>query len=401
MNAAARLSVALLATSVVLKLAAIALAAGTPPDPRRPDDLGFLIWAPGVLMFAVVGALVAATRPRNPIGWLFLAVGIVEPFAMVVEGYAWAGLSTGTLLPGAALLATAGAAVNETALATILLVTLLFPTGAPPSRRWRPVVAIVLGWTAVGVVSRALAPGTLGETVPLDNPIGLPGPAGQLALAGRSLTEAVAPALVLLTAPALLVRYRRAGQVERAQLRWFAFAITVLVVFVVVVIPFWDPATVGPVVDTAFTFVLVAIVAAIPLSAGIAILRYRLYDIDVVIRRTLVYGALVGVLALVYVGLVLALQTALSSVTGGETLPVALSTLAIAALFGPVRRRVRYLVDRRFYRSRYDAQRTLEAFAGSVRDEVELEAVGAALVTVAGQAVAPRGAALWLRSRGR
>jgi hypothetical protein len=148
-------------------------------------------------------------------------------------------------------------------------------------------------------------------------------------------------------------------------------------------------------------YVLFGTLTLIPAAAGIAILRYRLYDIDVVIRRTLVYGGLLAVLGVVYVALVLGLQTALSGVTGEGPLPVALSTLAIAALFGPARRRVRELVDRRFYRSRYDAQRTLEQFAGRLRDQVELETIGAALVDVAGDAVRPASATVWVRSGSR
>jgi hypothetical protein len=149
-----------------------------------------------------------------------------------------------------------------------------------------------------------------------------------------------------------------------------------------------------------FTIALAAL-GTVPIAAGIAILRYRLYDIDVVIRRTVVYGAVVAILGISYIALVVGLQSALTQFSGNDTLPVALSTLIIAALFVPVRTRVRQIVDRRFYRSRYDAQHTVESFAGRIRDEVELEAVGQVLATTVGEAVRPASIGVWLRTRGR
>jgi hypothetical protein len=157
-------------------------------------------------------------------------------------------------------------------------------------------------------------------------------------------------------------------------------------------------AGVATAIEALWTAVMLTL-AAIPVCAGIAILRYRLYDVDLVIRRTLVYALVSALLGAAYVVLVLALTATLSSFVGGQGLPVALSTLVIAALFGPVRARVRDLIDRRFYRSRYDAQRTLEAFTTRLRDEVELEAVGLTLVDVAGRAVRPTSVGVWIRAR--
>lgn len=193
----------------------------------------------------------------------------------------------------------------------------------------------------------------------------------------------------ILAVAAIGVRLRRSTGVERQQLKLVLYPAAIFVGGFIgaslVEIPiFWTMSLLG--------------LASVAIGVGIAILRHRLFDIDLVIRRTLVYGAVVGVLGAVYVVLVLGLQTVLSELTGGDTLPVALSTLVIAALFGPVQARVRAIVDRRFYRSRYDAQRTVDLFTGRLRDEVELEAVGRTLVEVAGRAVRPSSASVWLRA---
>jgi hypothetical protein len=224
------------------------------------------------------------------------------------------------------------------------------------------------------------------------NPLGIPAFADSPLEQGGVGWLLVVGAAVVITG-GLVPRLRRATGLERQQLKWITFAAALHGASWVVLA--LEPRALGEVPQ----YVLWATLVLIPVSAGIAILRYRLYDIDVVIRRTVVYGAVVAVLAVLYASLVLGLQAGLSGVTGNETLPVALSTLATAALFGPVRARVRQTVDRRFFRSRYDAQRTLERFATRLRDEVELDAVGRSLTTVAGEAVRPRSAAVWLRSR--
>jgi hypothetical protein len=219
------------------------------------------------------------------------------------------------------------------------------------------------------------------------------GPVGDVILA-LSRSEALGFAAFVLPSAiavgATVARMRRSHDTERQQLKWLLYTLAIFVVAI--------GAAFVTRHEAAWTLALLSF-AGVPIATGIAILRYRLYDIDVVIRRTLIYGLAMAVLAVVYVSLVLVLQAGLSPLTGGDMLPVALSTVAIAALFGPVRSRVRAIVDRRFYRSRYDAQQTLEAFAGRLRDEVEIEAVGGALVAVAGQVVRPASANLWIRRR--
>ena len=387
-----------LGLSVVLKAVAVGLVLATPEQQRSPDGLGFLVWAPGVLAFAIVGTVVAARRPDNAIGWLFLVVGLSEPLTVLADSDARIGGAPRSMA-AASWLASLAATVNETFLGAVVLIIVLFPTGRPPSGRWWPVLGLVAGWLAILGIATMTAPGPIGGTLPLESPIALAGEAGAIALAVAELGEISAVPMIVLAVPALFLRWRGADRLERAQLKWFAYSIALLAVVVVVIVPFWELIESLPsAVDAMFTVLTVASVAAIPISAGAAILRYRLFDIDLVIRRTLVYGLVVVVLGAIYVGLVLALQVALVGVTGGETLPVALSTLAIAALFGPVRAQVREAVDRRFYRSRYRADRALGIFAARLRDQVELESVGRILVDATAQTVQPSSASVWLRS---
>jgi hypothetical protein len=258
------------------------------------------------------------------------------------------------------------------------------------------VLAAVFVLPILAIAATAFAPGPLasGEWR-LDNPFGLSGAAGDLA---ALLAESPALGLAAFTLPGssavvvTLLRMRRAAGAERQQLKWLLAPVALFVVAIGIAFVTQAP--------WSWTLALGSF-AGLPIAAGIAILRYRLYDIDLVIRRTLVYGLVVAVLGSVYVGLVLALQALLSGAIGGGTIPVAISTLATAALFGPVRGRVRMLVDQRFYRSRYDAEQTVAAFTRRLRDEVELEAVAAALVGVAAQTVRPHGATLWVRGRRR
>jgi hypothetical protein len=196
----------------------------------------------------------------------------------------------------------------------------------------------------------------------------------------------------VLAAGGLVPRLRRATGVQREQLKWITYA-AALQGAAWIFLAF----DLGGILGELASYAVFATLGLIPIAAGIAILRYRLYDIDVVIRRTVVYAALVVVLGAVYLGLVLTLQTALSGLTGSGALPVAISTLAIAGLFGPVRARVREMVDRRFYRSRYDAQRTLEQFVGRLRDEVDLETLTQELAGIAARTMRPVSASVWLR----
>jgi hypothetical protein len=273
---------------------------------------------------------------------------------------------------------------------------LLFPTGRLPGRRWRPLAWLVVAFVSVGVALSAFSPGAyLGSLGPIRNPLGVEGLTG----AYKALLYAGAPLLFGAAVLSLFVRLRRAEGVERQQLKWFAYAAAMFALgIVLIVIPL--------AVDTpswyvrAATAVFTAAGTAIPIAIGIAILRYRLYDIDLLINRTLVYGSLTVMLALVYFGGVAATQAVFRTLTGQEEQPqiaVVASTLLIAALFTPLRRRIQSFIDRRFYRSKYDARKTLEGFSAKLRDQTDLEALNNNLVGVVRDTMQPAHTSLWLR----
>jgi len=343
--------------------------------------------------FAVVGAVVAARRPRNPIGWMVAVGALMWTLAVLSNGVFWHMAFGRADAPAASdFVAWFGTWAFVPAFVLLLsLVPLLFPTGAPPSPRWR-----VVGWTAavaggIATLSTAFAPGPL-ETADypwLDNPLGVEG-LGLGTLADVSFAVSAVTALAALIS--VVVRYRRARGIERLQLRWVAAAASLLVLCTVggTLASPWLGEGVGWI---SMLFGLLAVAAAL----AVALLRYRLYDIDVVINRTLVYGALTATLALTYLGSVLLLQLTLSGITEESGLAVAASTLAVAALFRPARARIQHGVDRRFYRRKYDAVRTLERFGAHLRDEVDLDALGSELRAVVSETMQPASISLWLR----
>ncbi len=368
--------------AVAMALALIVWAVGV----DAPFTLDIALFPLAYLTFAAVGALIVAARPENPIGRLALGAGFGGGMVALADSYA----KVIGPLPGQDWAAWIGAVGFPASLGPVLFVVLLFPNGRLASPRWRIVAwTIVVGMVVVGI-GNALSP-TFADYRDLRNPIGVG------ALAGSPIEQGgLGWFLVLFGAVAaalgLVPRLRRARGIERQQLKWITFAGAIhSASWVVLALDLGEP--VGGIAQYA----LFATLTLIPAAAGIAILRYRLYEIDVVIRRTLTYTAVVAVLAAVYVGLVVALQSVMADATGGQTVPVALSTLVIAALFGPLRARVRAVVDRRFYRSRYDAQRTLEQFAGGLREQVDLEAVADRLADVAGRAVRPASIGVWVR----
>ncbi len=355
-------------------------------DPFTPDIVLFPI---AYLAFAAVGAMILGRRPSNRIGRLAMVAGLGGSLVGITDSYARQAGSA----PGQEWAAWLAAVGFPATLGPIIFLLLLFPTGRLASRRWRVVAAMgVMGMLLLGI-GNALTP-TFADYGHVSNPIGVPAfEDSALEHGGAGWLLVVATAV--LAAAGLVPRLRSSTGIERQQLKWMTYAAALHgVSWVVLALEL--PGLPGEIAQ----YVLFTTLVLIPIAAGIGILRYRLYDIDIVIRRTLVYGALIAILGLAYVALVLTSQALLSRLMGGDTLPVAVSTLAIAALFGPVRARVRAFVDRRFYRSRYDAQRTLESFAGRVRDEVELDAVGTALVATASQAVRPVTAVVWLRRPG-
>jgi hypothetical protein len=391
------LSVALV--PVGLALGYLALSASLPPG-REPILPLIAVAEVLVLSYGTVGALVAARRPGNAIGWIFCAVGLALAVASAATGYADYGLyGSGDSLPAPELAAWLGVWLNILVLSVApCLLFLLFPDGRPPSPRWRPVIWLVAVAGCGIFFTLAFSPGELDQyTYPeLPNPLGVGGSVGEGLAAVESLGNGILPIAVLASISSTIVRFRRSSGRERLQLKWVFY--TAALTAASFLLSFVLPEPVPRAIEDAVFFLGVAAFAAIPVAAGVAILRYRLYDIDVLINRTLVYGSLTLSLAAVYVVAVVSLQRLFRALTGQESqLAVVASTLIIAALFGPLRRRVQGFIDRRFYRSKYDARKTLEAFSSRLRDETDLETLKGDLVGVVSETVQPEHARLWLR----
>ena len=366
----------------------------TPSDKASGGDVPYAVLTAIVFMaFAVVGGVVASRRPRNPVGWCLAAGALLWALGVLSSGIYWH-LAFGREHPpaAAAYMAWLGNWTFAPAFALLLcFVPLLFPTGAPPGPRWRVVgrVAVVAGVAAT--LSFAFMPGRLSKAdFPwVDNPLGVGG-LGLRTVADVSFLAVAATALAGLVS--VVVRYRRARGIERLQLRWLAVAACVLVLGAV-----GGDAGSGWLGSGAGWIGILVGLLSIAVAIGVAMLRYRLYDLDILINRTLVYGALTATLAAVYVGSVLLLQLLLGGVTGRSSFAVAVSTLAVAGLFRPARARIQRGVDRRFFRRRYDARQTLEAFSARLRDEVALDALTAELEGVVADTMQPAHVSLWLR----
>ena len=347
-----------------------------------------------LLTFPTVGALVASRRPENPIGWIFCAAGLVFGVGILSESYAKYALHASSApLFGVQYAAWLSSWTGPGLLLAAAFLFLLFPDGRLPSRRWRLVAwmaAIGSSLTALGV---AFAPGPLVAHRSIANPLGIGGTLGGAVEVLGVVGAIVVYVGVLLSGISLILRLRRARGVERQQLKWFVYAAAMM-----------GGGFVGSFVfssdlvnSIAWTLGILGFMV-LPVATGIAILRYRLYDIDRIINRTLVYGPLTAMLVLVYFGGVVGVQAVLRGLTGQEsTLAIVASTLAIAALFSPLRQRVQGFVDRRFYRRKYDARKILEAFNARLRDETDLNTLSEDLVGVARTTVQPEHASLWLR----
>ncbi len=352
------------------------------------------------IAFAVVGALIVTRRPSNRIGWLFCA-GVVLALVPVLDAYALYALAArpDADLPGATAAAWVAAWIWMVGFLLVMLVPLLYPTGRLPSPRWRLVLWLTVLLALVGMVANAVRPGPLkaSELPVAPNPLGIPSAAGLVA--AIDVVTGVASVLLFLAAVASVVlRFRSARGVERQQLKWFAYA------SLGVVLGFMISSAVSTLFGTSRELLgdLGANLLAVgwPVALGIAILRYRLYDIDRLVNRTLVYGLLTVLLGAVYAGLVLALGLLSGGLgTRSPSWAVAGATLAVAALFQPARPRLQAVVDRRFNRRRYDAARTVAAFAARLRDQLDLDALQAELLAVADQTMQPTRASLWLRAR--
>jgi len=382
----ATLTVTLVAAFAISAVVLHLLVGDTPGSGLQTNDV--LAWAVGALTYSVVGVVVAWRRSANAIGWLFLLIGVTGTTGCLGVTYAAFAASTGS--PGAAVAAwyTSCEVVFGSGLIVNVFV-LLFPTGQVPSPRWVPVLAAGLLGMALSTVRFALAPGEL-IAFPLENPFGVADAAATFWLIGD-----IGIALQVVAACAAVasvgVRLMRADRVERQQLKWMGAAVSILLIGAFLSgIQGVGRSTFG---STAGSLAL----NSIPIAAGIAILRYRLYDIDVLVNRALVYGGTTAMVGAAFFGGIVLLQALLRPFTGGNELAVAGSTLVCFALFQPLRSRVQVAVDRRFYHSRYDAARTLDEFSERLRDEVDLDAVRRGLLKAVHDTVQPSQANLWLR----
>jgi MFS family permease len=351
--------------------------------------------------FAVVGALLVAKRPTNVVGWIMAAVALMVGLGLVGDAYA-AYVMTTRSRPDA--LAVVGAWTQGwswyllLSLALIYL-PLLFPDGRLPSRRWRP-VAVLAGIGTLGMVIPGMLTDTLRGTIvgyKIDNPIGIEGLARVEKLPAYGVLSVLFLGVGVVGAVAcLVVRFRRSRGIERQQMKWFVYAATLLLLYFVSILA----SDFDLLPEIVSGVVLGLALVALPTAIGTAVLKHRLYDIDVIINRTLVYGSLTALLVAVYFGGVATTQAVFRSLTGQEQQPqlaIVASTLVIAALFMPLRRRIQGFIDKRFYRRKYDARKTLEAFSAKLRDETDLDALNAELISVVRETMQPAHVSLWLR----
>ena len=410
-RAAAWLAWSLAALCVAMFLVDVALYLATlpvkPPSSWGTGGVSVPVYAMlPFLPFPFVGALIASRRPSNPIGWICLAVGLLWMLNLLTSSYVVYGLrvaAPGSVPYPAAIGSTAEWLGPTAVLLFGTYLILLFPEGKLPSSRWRPVAWLCAAVAVSNVVVTTISPGHLSDLKDVSNPFGLQGYPWLASVVGA--VGLLLPLCMLASVLSLLVRYLRSGKEVREQIKWLAFAATVVAlgVFLEVVAGTFfasDAAGIADLLGNLLEDAITISFAGIPIAIGFAVLKYRLYDIDVIINRALVYGSVSAMLALIYVGGVVGMQAVFRVITGQEsTLAVVASTLAIAALFSPLRRRVQALVDRRFYRRKYDAAKTLAAFSARLRDETDLTTLSDDLVEVVTETMQPKHASLWLRPR--
>jgi hypothetical protein len=371
---------------------------------KSPEVLWFGVLVPAAVpAYATVGAVVASRRPQNGVGWLCLVLGTVIAVGWSAQTYASQVLEPGNgSLPAGVLAAWVGDVANSALLLPVMLLLLLFPDGKLPSPRWR-----LFAWPLAGVVGlRVLAVGVgprVGDAIDREvpNPLGIEG-LGAFTEAVDALGFFATPVMLLASVAAVFVRWRRARGIERKQLKWLVYVGVVVAASLVGGLAsasyFGEGSYLG---FLALSAGIAGLTVGVPVAIGVAVLRHHLYDIDLIINRTLVYGVLTAMLAALYWGGVVTTQTIVRALTGQERQPqlaIVVSTLAIAALFSPLRRRTQGFIDRRFYRRKYDARKTLETFSTKLRDETDLQALNAELVGVVRQTMQPTHVSVWLRS---
>jgi uncharacterized membrane protein YidH (DUF202 family) len=355
-----------------------------------------------MLQFPVIGALVANRRPGNAVGWILLGVGLGWSLPALLSIYGDYGLAHPGTLPGPEI----ALALNEPSwvppivlMGTFLI--LLFPDGHLPSPRWRKVAWLSAVTLVVVYIVNLIAPGRLTESgyPEIENPLGMEFIRPLFGV--LSLSLALIPVCFVACATALVERFRRSQGHERLQLKWLATAGAMVaggfVVMMALILPFIVLDREPPGWIQVVQQFLSPLFVLIPIAIGVAILRHRLYDIDLIINRTLVYALLTAALTIAYLLMVTLLQNALRPFTGQSELAVAGSTLAVAAMFRPLRVRIQAFIDRRFYRTKYDAAHTLESFSARLRNEIDIDALSSELVALVAKVMEPKHVSLWLR----
>lgn len=383
----------LLAAFVVVLGAAVV--AGSHPAREDPIGLTDALWASSFIGFPAAGALIASRFPRSPLGWLLCIAPVLLMFGVFAGDQATVLEVTGASDRSVAVWTWVSHVVFESGVGLMALLPLLVPDGRLPSRRWRPIAALLAAVVTMSVISLMIRPGPMIATN-MRNPFGVAGAAG-IADAMRAVVGVAMPMLSLLALASIFIRFRGSRGIERQQIKWLAYGAAAMLGFLALLV-LLDALGMesGPVA----TLLFIPMILSIPIAMAVAMLRYRLYDVDVVINKTLVYAALTAILALSYLAVVVILQRVFGGFVEDSDLAVAGSTLAVAAMFRPLRSRVQRFIDRRFYRNRYDVAETLEAFSGRLRDEVDLDSLRGEIVGVVRSTMQPTHASLWLKQGG-